>query len=191
MPKLILLLFLLYTTYISAQDKPYFYNIPEAPAVYNANTTVARMIDGLGFRYYWASYDLNEPDLAFKPNTDARTTRETLEHIDGLTEVILNTMAGKKVTGNSKKAELSYEELRNKTLLQIRQASDLLKNEDVHPENLKLQFGDTKSDIPFWNLINGPIADAIWHVGQVVSFRRSSGNPLPAGVDVLLGVKKE
>jgi len=49
--------------------------------------------------------------------------------------------------------------------------------------------GSNKSEFPFWNLINGPISDALWHVGQVVSFRRGSGNPLPNGVNVLTGVK--
>jgi hypothetical protein len=38
-------------------------------------------------------------------------------------------------------------------------------------------------------LINGPITDAIYHTGQVVSFRRTSGNPIPKGVNVFLGVK--
>ena len=32
-------------------------------------------------------------------------------------------------------------------------------------------------EYPFWSLLNGPIADMIWHVGQVVTFRRSLGNP--------------
>ncbi|HNP07210.1 MAG TPA: hypothetical protein PKN99_06270 [Cyclobacteriaceae bacterium] len=49
------------------------------------------------------------------------------------------------------------------------------------------QSGDKKTEYPFWNLLNGPIADAIWHVGQVVSFRRSSGNPINSKAEVLLG----
>jgi len=49
-------------------------------------------------------------------------------------------------------------------------------------------FGETQ--FPFWNVINGPISDAIWHTGQVVSFRRTSGNPFPKGVNVLTGKKR-
>jgi len=38
-------------------------------------------------------------------------------------------------------------------------------------------------------LLNGPIADALTHVGQVISFRRTSGNPIPKGVNVFMGIK--
>ena len=47
--------------------------------------------------------------------------------------------------------------------------------------------GERKTEFPFWNLLNGPIADALWHVGQVVTFRRSSGNPFNAKASVLTG----
>ena len=49
------------------------------------------------------------------------------------------------------------------------------------------QRGDNRSEFPFWNQLNGPIADALWHVGQVVTFRRSSGNPMNPKVSVLQG----
>jgi hypothetical protein len=32
---------------------------------------------------------------------------------------------------------------------------------------------------PFWHLINGPMADALTHTGQISSFRRLAGNPAP------------
>lgn len=40
-------------------------------------------------------------------------------------------------------------------------------------------------------MLNGPIADALWHVGQVVSFRRSSGNPFNSKVSVFSGKVRE
>ena len=43
------------------------------------------------------------------------------------------------------------------------------------------------TELPFWNMINGPIADALWHCGQIVSFRRSSGNPYNSNASVLTG----
>ena len=57
---------------------------------------------------------------------------------------------------------------------------------------LKIKFnrGGVFSEFPFWNLINGPISDAIYHVGQIVSFRRTSGNPIEKGVNVFLGEKR-
>ena len=55
--------------------------------------------------------------------------------------------------------------------------------------NIIFERGGKQTKFPVWNLINGPIADAIYHTGQVVSFRRTSGNPIPKGVNVFLGVK--
>lgn len=49
---------------------------------------------------------------------------------------------------------------------------------------------DGKVIVPFYNLINGPIADAIWHTGQLASFRRSSGNPINSKVNHFTGKVK-
>ena len=43
---------------------------------------------------------------------------------------------------------------------------------------------------PFWHIINGPIADALTHVGQINSFRRLVGNPTPKA-QVFLGIPPE
>jgi hypothetical protein len=56
-------------------------------------------------------------------------------------------------------------------------------------ESFKIIFKSNNgiSEYPFWNNLNGPIADAIWHTGQVVLLRRSSGNPFNSKVSVLSG----
>ena len=41
-------------------------------------------------------------------------------------------------------------------------------------------------DKPFWNVINGPLSDALTHTGQINSFRRLAHNPV-AGANVFLG----
>ncbi|MBK6990583.1 MAG: hypothetical protein IPH34_01590 [Chitinophagaceae bacterium] len=175
----------------SAQNKPYYYQIPEAPATFTPATVAARMVDGLGFRYFWATEGLTEKDIAYKPTEDSRTSLETLQHIDGLTFILLNAVNKKTTIGSSGFEKLTFEELRIKTLLQIQQASEILKKPDANLEDFDMIFERTngKQEYPFWNLINGPIADALWHVGQIVTFRRSSGNPLPKGVNVLQGTK--
>jgi hypothetical protein len=161
-----------------------YYEIPEAPQEYTAGTTVARSIDGLGFRYYWATEGLTKKDLAFKPSEKARTTGETIDHILGLSQVILNA-ALNQPNGESQ-PEMTFAEKREKTLKNLEQASGILK-ESKDLSQFKMIFGET--EFPFWNVINGPISDALWHVGQVVSFRRSSENPFPKGVSVLRGTK--
>lgn len=175
---------------INNESLPY-YEIPEYPENYNQGTVVARMIDGLGFRYFWATEGLRTEDLIFKPNETARTTEETIDHILGLSNVIVNS-AIHQPNGNNDFSKLTYSEKRKLTLNNFKTAADIFrKSKDL--SQFKIVFvRDGKSvEYPFWNQINGPIEDAIWHCGQVVSFRRSSGNPLNAKVSVFEGKLRE
>jgi len=180
------ILFLLIIMENTAQNKelPY-YEIPESSESYTAGSVASRTIDGLGFRYYWATEGLKEKDLLFKPTPESRSTEETIQHILELSQVIVN--ATLKVKNGAKLPEVSFEEKRKTTLNNLKKASDILRSSKDISE-YKLIF-KTK-ELPFWNALNGPIADAMWHVGQIVSFRRSSGNPFPKGVSVLNGTKK-
>jgi hypothetical protein len=170
-------------------DLPY-YQIPDYPAEYTANTVAARVVDGLGFRYYWATEGLRAEDLAFKPNEEARTTEETIDHILGLSRLILNSV--KKVSNerSANQPVLNYEQKRIETLENIKMTSDILKaSKPGEMEEFKVVFKNNErtTEFPFWNQLNGPIADAIWHTGQVVSFRRSSGNPFNSKASVFNG----
>ena len=176
----------LFTLMIKAQENLPYYQIPEASTEYTPGTTASRMVDGLGFRYFWATEGLTEKDLKFQPTKEARTTSETIDHILGLSQVILNAVLNK--PNGQSQPEMTFAEKRKKTLENLKQASDILR-ESNDLSKYKMIFGET--EFPFWNVINGPISDATWHVGQVVSFRRSSGNPFPKGVSVLTGKKRQ
>lgn len=174
----------------NSQNKLPYHQIPEAPKEFTAGSVVSRMIDGLGFRYYWATEGLRAEDLAFKPSKEARTTEETIDHILGLSQVILNSSLG--VANEKPQPKMTYEEKRKKTLNNLKKASEIfLKAEDLSKFSIVFKRGENTTEFPFWNQINGPISDALWHVGQVVSFRRSSGNPFPKGVSVLRGVRRQ
>ena len=174
-------------------DLPY-YEIPEEPKEMNAEGMVARMIDGLGYRYFWATEDLREEDLAFKAGETNRTTEETINHVYNLSKTILNGVAARpNVRGyNPDNDKMDFAQKRKATLENFKTASDLLreKSADVNEMKIIFQRGDKKSEFSFWKMINGPIADAIWHAGQIVSNRRASGNPLHPGVNVFMGKTK-
>ena len=72
-------------------------------------------------------------------------------------------------------------------------ASDLLKEKDVSLKDKKVIFqrGEQQSEFDYWHAINGPIADALWHAGQIVAFRRASGNPINPMVSVFMGKTRE
>ncbi|WP_405605640.1 hypothetical protein [Polaribacter sp. Asnod1-A03] len=171
---------------MNSQEKLPYYQIPESAKEFTAGSTASRMVDGLGFRYYWATEGLTEKDLAFKPNSEARTTEETIDHIYNLSiRILYATLI--KVNGGEQ-PEMTFAEKRKQTLENLLQASTILR-ESKDVSQYKILFPNR--ELSFWCVINGPIADAIWHVGQLVSFRRCSGNPLPNGVNVLTGEKKD
>lgn len=175
-----------------AQDLPYR-EIPEAPSAYTATHVAARLIDGLGLRYYWATENLREEDLTYRPSPEARTFLETLTHIHAMSAMIANASA-KQPTILAAAPKLSFSDLRKQTLQNFKRASDNLKaanDSDMEEMNLIMKRGESQSEFPFWNLINGPISDCLWHVGQVVSFRRASGNPLSDKISVLTGKVRE
>ena len=191
----LLILIFIMITHSNAQDQksdlPY-YQIPDYPETYSANNVAARMVDGLGFRYFWATEGLREEDLAYKPSADSRTIGETLQHIYGLSRTIMT--APQSEVNTYPKEDLTFEETRKKTLENIQRTSRLLKEgKQGDMDNYKMIFqrGDDITEYPFWNMINGPIADAIYHTGQVVGYRRASGNPIPSGVRMLTGKKTE
>jgi len=169
-----------------------YYQIPDAPEKYTAGTVAARMVDGLGFRYHWATEGLRAEDLIYRPSEKGRTCGEAIDHILGLTNVIVNATTNTANDSSVKKAELSFEEKRKKTLENLKKASDILRaSDDLTDFNLIFTSERGTSEFPFWNNINGPIADAIWHTGQVVLLRRASGNPFNSKVSVFNGKLRE
>jgi hypothetical protein len=182
--KKITLLLAFMTSIGMAQDKeilPY-YEIPEHADSYTAGSAASRMLDGLGFRYYWATEGLRVEDLAYKPSESGRTSAETIDHLYGLSNFILNSISTEK--SNDKDEVLTFIEKRKQTLLNIKKASEVLRTvDDVS------QFDNDR--FPFWNIINGPISDALWHCGQVVMLRRASGNPFNSKVNVFSGKLRE
>ena len=138
------------------------------------------------FRYYWATKSLTENDLNYKSSEDARSTIQIIEHIYSLTIMISSSFEKKEFKFTS--VTYNYNELRTKTLLKLKYIhNELRSNPDFSQLFIKFERGGTKMEFPFWNQINGPISDALWHCGQVVMNRRSSDNPLQSGVNVFLG----
>lgn len=188
MKKLLILCFIFFNGAAYSQGNPddYYYQIPDYPDTYTAGTVAARMVDGLGFRYYWGTEGLTESDLAHRPSEGARSIEETIDHIAGLTQVLLNAVREKPFERIDLEG-LSYLEKRAITLENIRKASERLKSSS--PDDLMrydIIFSD-ENKFPFWNLLNGPIADAINHIGQIISFRRTNGNPYNQNLSVLQG----
>ena len=171
-----------------------YHQIPDYPETYTPRTVAARMIDGLGYRYYWATEGLRPEDLEYKASEESRTTEETMEHVLGLSRTILNAAKNEPNIQPVDQPEMTIEEKRKATLENIKMASELLKaapEKGLDNNKVIFQRGEKQNVYPFWNMINGPIADAIWHAGQIVAFRRASGNPINPFVSVFMGKTRE
>lgn len=160
------------------QDLP-FSRLSPVPEEISTSNVLARLIDGLGFRYRWATEDLREDDLAFRPVESSMSIQEVMVHIYDL------ACSTNRVFGGEVEKDNQPEGVRERTLAlyaSIRQRLDEM--DDLQFEGLV----DREAKYPFWYWINGPIADALTHVGQITSWRRMAGNPQPAGVDVFRGI---
>ena len=172
---------------ISNDSLPYA-EIPHAPEAVTPGSVLSRVIDGLGFRYYWASQGLVKDDLDYAPGNDGRNIAETLGHIYGLSDMILNAAKNLPNDRTKQLEKLAFTDQRKKTLENLKEASVLFAAATDLTEH-KIIFESKKGTktYPFWNGINGPIEDAIWHTGQIAVMRRSAGNPIHSKVNVFLG----
>lgn len=176
-----------------AQEPLPFNAIPNPPDLVISGNAIARMIQGLGYRYHWATKDLREEDLVYRPSDGAASSYETLEHIYGLCEIIANSAISIPSKRPSTTVPKSYPLLRRATLEQLQKAEELFLERtanDVGQMEVVFERNGNHYNYPIWNLLNGPLSDAIYHTGQIVSFRRTTGNPIQKGVNVFLGKTK-
>lgn len=188
--KLAVVLIILFSmsSYGQTQDSIPYREVPNYPENYTAGSMASRMIDGLGFRFYWATEGLREEDLTFRPNEASRSTDETIDHILSMTDRITNTLL--EDSQNQEKG-LSFEEKRAHILNNLKTISDILLKsspEDLNSYTIELGNGET---LPFWNFVNGQIEDCIWHCGQIASYRRMSGNPFSSKVNLFRGTVED
>lgn len=189
--KFTLIVFLFLISFnMSAQSSLPYREVPEAPEKYSAGTVAARMIDGLGFRFYWATEGLTESNLNFKPSADGRTIAQTVQHVYEMSFMVVNATTN--TVNQRADTTLTFDEMRAATLNNLFKASEILKKSD-DLGNMKIIYEgkNGKVEYPFWNHLNGPIADCLWHVGQIVSFRRTDGNPIADNLSFFNGTVKE
>ena len=168
----------------------YFKQIPETPKVITSTTSIARLVDGLGFRYYWATEGLTSKEHLFSPGNGSMTITELNLHIYDLAFISYKTFGGAPIY---KKEKLTtFESAREEILSLFEKLSQHLKTEltDADLVSCNLYAKKYDQEFPFWYMLNGPIADALTHVGQITSWRRLADNPQIKGVNVFLGNQK-
>ncbi|MFC2171495.1 hypothetical protein ACFLU6_02555 [Acidobacteriota bacterium] len=74
--------------------------IPEYPETVGAAAVMARMIDGLAFRFRWATEGLGDDRIDIRPSPDSNSIKEIACHIWGLLNWITISLAKKETDGS-------------------------------------------------------------------------------------------
>jgi hypothetical protein len=153
-----------------------YHRIPNYPNNLSSTSVLTRLLDGLGFRFYWATEGLRPDDYAFRPAEDTMSIGELVIHVWTLMNWVSSSVL-KKPYRKPKNGAAAREEA-------------LIIIHDLREKMLAMSDDDLKKlrilGKPFWHLINGPFSDALTHTGQINSFRRLAGNPV-AGANVFKG----
>ncbi len=153
-----------------------YYRIPTYPDHLSSTSVLTRLLDGLGFRFYWATEGLRTEDYAYRPAEDTMSIEELAIHIWALMNWVSSSALKKPYTKPKNGAAAREEAL--VIIHDLRETILVMSDKDL--EKLRIQGK------PFWHLINGPFSDALTHTGQINSFRRLAGNPV-AGANVFKG----
>lgn len=153
-----------------------YHHIPDYPDHVSGAAVLARMLDGLGFRFYWATEGLRAEDYAFRPAKDTMSIGEFVAHVWELVSWVSSSALKKQY--EKPKDDLSTRAEALRIIHDLRETMLAMSDEDL--DRLRIR------DNPFWNIVNGPFSDALTHTGQINSFRRLNGNPV-AGANVFLG----
>jgi hypothetical protein len=123
------------------------------------------LVAALAFRARLAVSDAPENFADFKINETVRTPAEILAHLGDLLEGSLYLMKGEMVYLNS--APLAWAEEVSRFFSAAREFDSFL-------------AADAPLSQPVEKITQGPIADALTHVGQIVMLRRAAGSPVRA-----------
>lgn len=159
-----------------------FEDISKTPTELTATNTLLRVVEGLGFRYRWATENLSEDNIKFRPHPTSMNIEEVNSHIFDLINSTFRVFGGEKQNIDSSN---SFPQIRKKSLFILEDLRERLKK--MRDEDLVEMEKNTSRKLPFWYWVNGPLSDALTHVGQITSWRRIAGNPQLKGVNVFIG----
>ncbi len=153
------------------------YEIGAAPAKVTGSSVLARIVDGLAFRYHWATDGLRPEDFEFRPGPDSMSMLELQTHMLHLVFMVKQAMfdtTERETFESDDPAALRERTLDNLRIIREHLAG--LSDEELAGHRVLKRDG---SFFPVWNIMNGPLADALTHVGQINAWRRLNGNPTP------------
>jgi hypothetical protein len=162
-----------------------FRSLPPGPDAPTSGAVLARLVEGIGFRFFWATEGLGDSDLAYRPTPETMCIHDLARHVLGLATWVAVAAGALAEAPPSPGPDTRFPEMRERALevlARLRERLARMDDEEISAIRLGLR-GETH---PWPHLVNGPLADALTHVGQINLLRRSCGNPVPKA-NVFLG----
>jgi len=160
--------------------------LPDPPSTASATAALVRLVDGLAFRFRWATEDLTAQVYAQRPRDDFWTLRELVEHVYTLARWVERSLD--ESARRPRASDIGLNELRDATLATLwRARTRLAEMDDAAWLALTITGSRERGPESVWCMINGPLADALTHVGQINTWRKLAGSPAPRA-DVFRGL---
>ncbi len=162
-----------------------FRSLPPGPETVTGSAVLVRLVEGIGFRFLWATEALRDADLSFRPTPETMSIPELAHHVLGLATWVAASAGAIPAASRTPDPPPSFPEARQRVLdvlalLRARFAG--MSDGEIGAIRIASRAGP----VPWPHLVNGPLADALTHIGQINVLRRSSGNPTPKA-NVFLG----
>lgn len=144
---------------------------------FSGAAVIARLVDTIKVRYQIATEGLSENNKTFRATPESMSMLELQKHV--LLLLLWSSKCVEAPIDKKAKAE-SFEDFQRdiiSTCNLLRNHLLTLSDEQLSKVTIYLKREDTH--YPIWYLVNGPLSDAIHHIGQIVTWRRIDGNPIP------------
>lgn len=103
---------------MGAYELPY-HVVPAPPDQYTSGTVLGHYMDGLGFRYRWATEGLSSQEMDYRICEAGRSIKETLAHILNIVTMVECAFTGETYEMPEREVTLGLAELRKATLHRI------------------------------------------------------------------------
>lgn len=150
--------------------------IPEDPAQFNGSLVLQRMVDAILIRYTIATKDISEEAINYRATPESMSMIELQKHILLLILWVSKSLDMEIESKERAETFQQFEEQIKETASNLSEHIGTLTDKQLSTKTIYLKRADTHYSI--WYMINGPISDAIHHIGQIITWRRICGNPI-------------
>jgi hypothetical protein len=162
-----------------------FRSLPPGSGNVSGSAVLVRLVEGIGFRFTWATEGLREPDLSFRTTPETMCIAEQAGHVLELVSWVAASAGAIPAGPQKPESPPPFPEVRQRVLEVL--ALLCARLAEMSDEEIgALHIGSHAGPVPWPHIVNGPLADALTHIGQIAVLRRASGNPVPKA-NVFLG----